>query len=102
MSTRVVNLRKEPFEAYVGRPGKGQDGYYGNPIRMNDVCFLCQEIHTDGGSTIPCFRVYFMYRLENDVEFRDRVLALKDKTLGCFCKPKPCHGDVIAEWLDVV
>lgn len=23
--------------------------------------------------------------------------ALNGKTLGCFCKPQPCHGDVIVE-----
>ena len=22
---------------------------------------------------------------------------LKGKTLGCFCKPKSCHGDVLVE-----
>lgn len=25
---------------------------------------------------------------------------MKGKTIGCFCRPHPCHGDVIAEWLD--
>jgi hypothetical protein len=24
---------------------------------------------------------------------------LEGKTLGCFCKPKPCHGDVLLELL---
>ena len=27
-------------------------------------------------------------------------IELKDKTLGCWCKPKPCHGDVLAELAD--
>ena len=25
---------------------------------------------------------------------------LQGKTLGCFCKPDPCHGDIIKEYLD--
>jgi hypothetical protein len=25
---------------------------------------------------------------------------LRGKTLGCFCKPHPCHGDIIAAYLD--
>jgi hypothetical protein len=24
---------------------------------------------------------------------------LEGKTLGCFCKPEPCHGDVLLELL---
>lgn len=26
-----------------------------------------------------------------------RIYELKDKTLCCFCHPKPCHGDVLVE-----
>ena len=29
------------------------------------------------------------------------LAELRDKTLGCYCKPSPCHGDVLAraaEW----
>jgi hypothetical protein len=44
--------------------------------------------------------VYFKSRLRTDAVFRNRILVLKGKTLGCFCKPNPCHGDVIAEYLD--
>ena len=25
---------------------------------------------------------------------------MQGKTLGCFCKPNPCHGDIIKEYLD--
>lgn len=25
---------------------------------------------------------------------------LKNKTLGCFCHPKPCHGDVLLELIE--
>ena len=27
---------------------------------------------------------------------------LKGKTLGCFCKPKSCHGDVLVELVNKV
>lgn len=32
--TRVVNIRKEAYDVYIGRAGKGQDGYFGNPFRL--------------------------------------------------------------------
>ena len=71
MQTVVVNIKKEHFDVYIGRAGRGEDGYFGNPFRMGQ-----------------------------DSEFKHRVLALKGKRLGCFCKPKACHGDVIADWLN--
>ena len=37
-------------------------------------------------------------RIENDAEFRTAAEELRGKILGCHCKPKPCHGDVIAAW----
>lgn len=90
--TTVVNLYKEPYDVYIGRPGKGQDGYFGNPYRVSQG-----EPH---GSTLHRFRLYFMTRIETDPEFKRRIESLRGKRLGCFCKPKPCHGDVIADYLN--
>lgn len=86
--TIVVNLRYEPYDVYIGRAGHGLDGYFGNPFRGS---------RTD---SIAAFRQYFIDRLKTDAEFNRRVRQLKGKRLGCFCKPKKCHGDIIAAWLD--
>jgi len=92
MQTIVVNIYKERFDVYIGRGGRGEDGYFGNPFRM--------ENGTTREDAIQKFQKYFSERIEKDSEFRRRVLELKGKKLGCFCKPKACHGDVIAEWLN--
>lgn len=89
--TQVVNLRREPFDVYIGRRGRGHDGYFGNPFRAPPLT---------RAEAIRRFRTYFYERLDFDPEFRRRVLTLKGKRLGCFCAPMPCHGDVIAEWLE--
>ena len=52
------------------------------------------------GATIERYRGYFLDRLRTHEQFARRVRELKGKTLGCFCKPHPCHGDVIADYLD--
>jgi hypothetical protein len=107
---------------YIGRAGKGQDGYltsltlvlgrlrlgnllqaglhdcarpalpFGNPFRIGQG--------ESRGATLEKFRVWFYKRLETDPEYKRRIHELKGKTLGCFCKPHPCHGDIIAEYLD--
>ncbi len=99
METRVVNLYKEKYDVYIGRPGKGQNGYFGNPYRIGEMCSRCGELHKTGGDTLKCYKEYFYERIENDQEFYNNVCNLYGKTLGCFCKPKPCHGDLIVEWL---
>jgi hypothetical protein len=84
--TRIVNLRREPYDVYVGRGGRGMDGYFGNPFR--------------GLHALQLYRRRFYDRIQSDPEFRRRVLALRGKTLGCFCKPRACHGDIIVAWLE--
>lgn len=97
--TRVVNLRNEEHDVYIGRAGHGEDGYFGNPVRVGDRCSLCGKVHEKAGDTLPCFKQYFLGRVKSDPEFASKIEHLRGKRLGCFCKPGPCHGDVIVEWL---
>jgi hypothetical protein len=97
MTARVVNLRLAHYDVYIGRPGRGERGIFGNPIRVDARC-SCGQTHRTRGETLPCFEVYLRNRLAWDTEFRRAVLALDGKVLGCFCKDAngegPCHGDV--------
>lgn len=98
--TRVVNLRREDYDVYIGRPGNGFDGYFGNPIKTGYLCKLCDQYHERASSTIHCYTNAFYQRIYEDSEFVARVLALRGKRLGCFCAPNACHGDVIAKFLN--
>lgn len=100
--TSVINLYKEEYDVYIGRHGKGRDGYFGNPIRTNEECVVCNDIHITSGDTLKCFEIYFNDRIIHDDVFKQRILELKGKKLGCFCKPKQCHGDVIVRYLNEV
>jgi ribonuclease HI len=93
----VVNMRVEEFDVYIGRAGKGHDGYFGNPHPIG-YCSICKFSH-DRAGCIAAFKKDFLERVARDAEYRQRVLKLKGKRLGCFCKPAACHGDVYVEWL---
>ena len=67
----MVNIRKEAYDVYIGRAGKGQDGYFGNPFRLK------QDM--DRGGTLAGFREYFYRRLANDAEYRRRVHELQER-----------------------
>ena len=101
----VVNLTRSSYDVYIGRrvPKKArvgikqrvpddQNGYFGNPF----------HIGRDGTreQVIEKFRTWFDNRIVADPAYRRRVLALRGKRLGCFCKPLDCHGDIIAEWVN--
>jgi len=92
MKTTVVNISRNEYDVYIGREGHGHDGTFGNPF----------SAMRDGGRerAIALYREYFYRRLRVDPEFVIRVELLRGKRLGCFCKPKACHGDVIADYLD--
>ena len=59
-----------------------------------------------GKLALPLFEAYFLRRVELDPEWREKVLALRGRRLGCFCLGKPperkgeCHGLIIAAWVD--
>jgi hypothetical protein len=83
MPTTVVNLRKEPYDTYVGRGSP-----WGNPFRIG----------RDGtrDEVIEQYREWLLY----NPELMARLPELKGKRLGCYCKPLRCHGDVLAELAD--
>jgi hypothetical protein len=50
---------------------------------------------------IEAFRADLQLRIATGDEQLIRDLAaLSGKTLGCWCSPKPCHGDVLAKAAD--
>lgn len=96
----VANIRDLPESwltddryVYVGRPGRGMTGYFGNPFVLNR--------EHDRGRVLGLYRNYFLRKLDEDEAFRRRVLALCGKVLVCYCAPLACHADVIAEWLEL-
>lgn len=96
MPTQVISIRQAPSDwqsnpdyVYIGRAGKGQDGYFGNPFRLDSG--------EPRGATLERFREWAVNRMATDEEYRSRVSELKGKTLICFCSPSLCHGDILAE-----
>lgn len=90
--TRFVNLRHEPFDIYIGRGNRyGQKGIYGNPYFRNDQ---------NREAAIAKYVPYITDKLMQNTAFLLEFLTLKDKTLGCFCKPKHCHGEVLISILN--
>ena len=80
VETRIVNRENEAFDIYIGRPSK-----WGNPFQIGK-----------DGTREEVINKYKDYIFDNP-ELLSSLHELKGKTLGCWCKPLPCHGDVLIE-----
>lgn len=97
--TRVYNLKDPAFEderwvsderfVYIGRPGQGLAGEWGNPFNRKDHL-----------TNIRNYRSWLEAQLLEDQSWRRRFIGLWGYGLMCFCAPKSCHGDVMVEKLD--
>lgn len=76
--TRVVHCKKESYDVYIGRPSK-----WGNPF----------NIGRDGTRDEVILKYYKW--IATQPHLMGSLNELKGKVLGCWCKPQPCHGDVL-------
>ncbi len=85
MSITVVHCKRARYDVYIGRPSK-----WGNPF----------SIGKDGTreEVINKYRNY----ISNSPELLNALPELRDKILGCWCKPLPCHGDVLKELVEAL
>jgi hypothetical protein len=51
-------------------------------------------------TAIEKYQEVFHDRIESDPAFRAAVDSLQGQTLGCWCRPRDCHGDVIVDYLE--
>jgi hypothetical protein len=110
MTTHVVNVRNyKPYSKYwYNQPVDSPFVYIGrymphlipinskwrNPFKLDD---RTPDKIKERQRVIIEFREYLINQHEL---LKEVSLELKDKTLGCWCKPLPCHGDILAEIAD--
>jgi len=81
--TKVVNCKRHQYDVYIGRPTK-----WGNPFIIGR-----------DGTRYEVIKKYRRYLLNNS-KLLSEIESLRNKVLGCFCAPLPCHGDVLVEFLN--
>jgi hypothetical protein len=81
----VVHCRREVYDVYIGRPSK-----WGNPFTIGR--------DGDRAAVICKYRSW----IAEQPDLLACLHELHGKRLGCWCHPKPCHGDILAELADAV
>ena len=84
MEPRVINIKRKPLPVgkitYIGRNAHGTD-VWGNPFTLD---YYTRKQAILNYITVHCINTDFLLKVRKE---------LKGRHLGCFCAPKPCHGD---------
>ena len=96
---RVVHVRKEPYDLYIGRPYRNLTGSLSNPFKI--------DADNDRHRVIARFTDYLLKNptmLAELVQLKDKVSSIDGGPikLACWCAPDLCHGDVLCWLLDNV
>jgi len=87
----------DPNNVYIGR--KGIVFINGTRFPKNDSIW-CNPYKIDNNTTrqqvIQKYKTYIKDKIKKE-NLTDELLKLKNKNLGCWCKPEACHGDVLIE-----
>ena len=86
---KIANIKKKEFyDLYIGRENKwlGLEGSkWGNPFVMKN--------ESKREEVLAKYKEHIL----NSPELLNSLSELKGKTLGCYCAPKKCHGNVLIE-----
>lgn len=92
--TRVVHVQREAFDVYIGRGKDPRTNEFpakrwGNPWKVGP----------DGTreEVIDKFRRWLWREIRAGRVTEAELAGLHGATLGCWCKPHACHGDVLVE-----
>lgn len=92
----VVNWHTSHYDVYIGRhvpdgPAEipPEECIYGNPFVLNDVDDAHERAHVIGA-----YEKWLLSPEQTSLMVMARI-SLPGKVLGCWCKPRDCHGDVL-------
>lgn len=78
MKKFLVNIKNEKCDVYIGRGTK-----WGNPFIIGK-----------DGTRSEVIKKYAKW-IQTQPHLMNSLHELEGKVLGCSCKPKACHGDVL-------
>lgn len=84
---RIVNKYNSEYDVNIQR-----GTIWGNPYTSEE----------HGENAIPLFNEYFIKLIKDKIITKNHLEVLRGMRLGCTCKPKKCHGDMIVKIVNKV
>lgn len=108
---RIVNVRHEPCDVYIGREVPGwPESPWGNPYRLEVIAgaggpqYLIRQREPGGrwrivaqthSRRLAVDSMLRYYRIHVERTLAPRLSELVGRRLGCWCVPGRCHGEVL-------
>lgn len=89
--TQVVHVN-EDYDIYIGRPSEWGNPYTHIKNRNTKAKFIVKTRE----EAISKYREWLL----SQHILMEKLESLRGKKLGCWCKPKACHGDIIIQLLN--
>lgn len=95
--TRLINISNSPhdeMDVYIGGEVDTEGiskSVFANPFDKNELGREEAVVH---------YKMYLYRRYLEDKKFRKALHGIEGKTLGCWCYPERCHGEVIVDLLN--
>ena len=105
----IQEWMNHPNHEYIGRRGivfinkerfPKQDSIWANPFKIghdvtrDDVLYKYEKLLRDKLYTND------VNKADAATTYKEDLLKLDGKILGCWCKPEPCHGDVLLKLIE--
>ncbi len=91
MKTTLINYRTYNLNRSKVIP-IDRRSIFGNPFHISKTCTREEAVNA--------YEEWFYEQITHSANFENKILALKGHTLGCWCTPLLCHGDVIIKYLE--
>lgn len=87
--TKIVHSGRDEYDIYIGRPSKWGNPFSHKPSTLAEIKVATRQ------EAIDKYREW----IRSQPELLASLEELRGKRLGCWCRPKLCHGDVLLELL---
>jgi len=91
LKTRVVNKRFQKYDVYIGRGSK-----WGNPYTHIKGKTKAEFLVDSREEAIEKYSEW----IKKQPSLLKDLHELKDKRLGCYCRPERCHGDILVALIE--
>lgn len=99
----VVHCKKSSYDVYIGRGRDPVNDYmvakWDNPFIIGNTYLVGEAITRE-----RAIELYdgWLHSSKEGLELLKDIGELKGKILGCWCYPKPCHGDILAKLANTI
>ena len=93
INIRMVNGKRPHYDVYIGR---GLN-YYPKTVFLQSKWANLPNVKKVG---LKKSLELYEEHIRNTPELWDALDELEGKILGCWCKPEPCHGDILIKLMN--